>query len=73
MPEMDGLECTRRIREGQTAAPRDIPVIALTGYATEEEQSKFLQQGVDAQISKPIVFETFNQTLIEIINDNTTA
>ncbi|WP_321401683.1 PAS domain S-box protein [Maridesulfovibrio sp.] len=50
MPEMDGLETTKRIRE----QGNDIPIIALTAYAMEGDREKFLSSGMDAYSSKPV-------------------
>jgi signal transduction histidine kinase/ActR/RegA family two-component response regulator len=70
MPDMDGLECTRRIRRGETAAPADIPIIALSGYASAEEQDRFRREGVDIQVAKPIVFQRLNRTISQLIEDH---
>ncbi len=55
MPEMDGVEATRRIRAhtGKDWDP-DIPIIALTAYAQASEHKAFLEAGMDAAISKPL-------------------
>jgi len=68
MPVMDGLECTRRIRNGETGADRDIPVIALTGYAMETDRAKFEAAGIDGQISKPIDYAALELRLEEILD-----
>ena len=52
MPEMDGLEATRRIRAGQARA--DIPIIALTAHAFEEERQRALAAGMNDFLTKPI-------------------
>jgi PAS domain S-box-containing protein len=55
MPEMDGVEATRRIRShgGASYDPR-IPIIALTAYAQLSEHKIFLDAGMDVAISKPL-------------------
>jgi signal transduction histidine kinase/CheY-like chemotaxis protein len=50
LPEMDGYEATRRIKNIR----KDIPVIAQTAYAMLDDQEKILQVGCDDYISKPI-------------------
>ncbi|MBS1138903.1 MAG: hypothetical protein H6R13_356 [Proteobacteria bacterium] len=52
MPEMDGLEATRRIRAGQQRA--DIPIIALTAHALEEERQRATASGMNDFLTKPI-------------------
>ncbi len=55
MPNLDGLEASRRIRawELQTASPR-LPIIALTADALQEDRDKCLAAGMDAYVAKPI-------------------
>lgn len=53
MPELDGLEATRRIRQ-QIDNP-SLPIIAMTAHALEEDRLKCLEAGMDDFISKPIV------------------
>jgi len=53
MPEMDGLEATRRIRSRFTKEERP-QIIAITAYALEDDQQKCLDAGMDDYLSKPI-------------------
>jgi CheY-like chemotaxis protein len=50
MPVMDGLEATRRIR----ALDRNVPIIALTANAFEEDTEKTRAAGMNEHLSKPI-------------------
>ncbi len=52
MPVMDGIEATRTIR--QMPGCEHLPIIAMTAYATKEEQTKVLAAGMNAHVAKPI-------------------
>ena len=55
MPELDGLQTTRRIREMEQSftKPR-IPIIAMTAHAMASDRDNCLQAGMDDYVSKPI-------------------
>jgi CheY-like chemotaxis protein len=67
MPEMDGLEATRRIRAMDRADAKTIPIIALTANAFDEDVQRSMQAGLNAHLSKPIEPETLFETLENII------
>jgi signal transduction histidine kinase/CheY-like chemotaxis protein len=54
MPEMDGLEATRRIRAMDPERCRTMPIIALTANAVSGMREMFLENGFNDFISKPI-------------------
>ncbi|WP_319764024.1 PAS domain S-box protein [Maridesulfovibrio sp.] len=63
MPEMDGLEATKRIRE----QGNDIPIIALTAYAMEGDREKFLNSGMDAYSSKPVKIDELVKVIAKLV------
>jgi CheY-like chemotaxis protein len=56
LPEMDGTEVLRWIREQESL--RDLPVVALTAHAMAGDREKFLAEGFNDYVTKPIVDET---------------
>lgn len=56
MPDMDGLETTRTIREGSEPTA-STPVIALTAHALSSERRALLDQGMDDYLTKPVTEE----------------
>jgi signal transduction histidine kinase/DNA-binding response OmpR family regulator len=56
MPEMDGIEATRRIRALGTPEAKTIPIIAMTANVFREDVENCLEAGMDAHIGKPIDF-----------------
>jgi CheY-like chemotaxis protein len=61
MPEMDGVEATTRIREGQG---ENRPwIIALTANALQGDKEKYLGVGMDDYLSKPIKIEELARAL----------
>lgn len=67
MPEMDGLEATRKIRETDRPDASTVPIIAMTANAFDEDVQRSLQVGMNAHLSKPIEPEKLIQTLEELI------
>ena len=69
MPEMDGLEATRRIRAVDREDAQLIPIIALTANAFDEDVQRSLQAGLNAHLSKPVQPEVLFETLESLIQD----
>jgi CheY-like chemotaxis protein len=67
MPEMDGLEATASIRALDRPDAKEIPIIALTANAFDEDVQRSLQVGMNAHLSKPVEPEHLYRTLEELI------
>jgi PAS domain S-box-containing protein len=67
MPEVDGIEATRRIRlaEGERSAPRT-PIIALTANAFDEDRDACVAAGMDGFLPKPLDRERLEATLATV-------
>jgi CheY-like chemotaxis protein len=57
MPEMDGLEATRRIRTLDVEKAAAIPIVAMTANVFREDVEKCLEAGMNDHIGKPIDFD----------------
>ena len=66
LPDMDGYEVTRRLRESHKELP---PIIALTANVFADPQH-FLDKGIDDAISKPLSLASFNDMLERHFSEN---
>lgn len=67
MPVRNGLDATRAIRELERADAGEIPIIAMTANAFDEDVQISLQAGMDAHLSKPVEPELLYETLDRLI------
>ncbi len=65
MPEMDGYEATRAIRQIEGFQSRRTPIIALTAHAMEGSREASLASGMDDQITKPLTMAALTGKLLE--------
>ena len=68
MPVMDGYEATKKIRAHGDDYTDNIPIIAMTANAFEEDIAMSKQVGMNEHISKPIEVEKFYATIYNFLN-----
>ena len=66
MPEMDGYEATKRIRNLDDARA-DIPIVAMTANVFEEDRQKALESGMNAHVSKPVDMNMLFKVMTQIL------
>jgi CheY-like chemotaxis protein/HPt (histidine-containing phosphotransfer) domain-containing protein len=70
MPEMDGMEATRRIRELPDPVKANIPIIALTANALKGDSERYLAAGMNDYLAKPFdeprLFRVISRNLTEL-------
>ena len=69
MPLLNGLEAAGKIRELDRDDAKNIPIIALTANAFDEDVQKSLEAGMNAHLSKPIEPDALFETLQKMIID----
>lgn len=69
MPEFDGFDATRAIREAEEKTGRHTPIIALTALAMDGDRERCLQAGMDDYISKPYNLQQLRETLARHMGD----
>lgn len=67
MPIMDGYEAAKQIRSLEDRRLADIPIIAMTANAFEEDKKKAIEAGMNAHIAKPIDVEKLLDTLEQVM------
>ena len=67
MPIMNGYEATRRIRALDDPELREIPIIAMTANAFDEDRKAALEAGMNGHIAKPIDVPKLMELLTDIL------
>ncbi len=73
MPRMDGYSATREIRQLDNVKKANIPIIAMTANAFEEDKLKAYEAGLNGHISKPIEIKKILKVLDECLNKHENA
>ncbi len=67
MPEMDGIEATKRIRLREQDGRLHIPIVAMTAHAMPADRQRCLEAGMDDFISKPFRASDLAKTVDQVI------
>jgi hypothetical protein len=67
MPNMDGIEATNRIRTSEINYKPYI--VAMTAYSMKEDKEKFIHQGFDDYIAKPIKADALTAKVIQMVKN----
>lgn len=70
MPEVDGIEATRQIRQQEISTGMHVPIIALTAGAMKQDRDACLEAGMDAYLSKPINPEELLSTVSTVLRSS---
>ena len=68
MPKMDGYKATKCIRRLDDKKKAEIPIIAMTANAFEEDRKKAFDAGMDGHIAKPIDIEKLGAVILSVLN-----
>ncbi|WP_243186837.1 ATP-binding protein [Clostridium muellerianum] len=69
MPNLNGLNATKNIRDMEKTTGNHIPIIAMTAYAMVGDKEKFLSAGMDDYISKPIDYNTLYELIEKFLSN----
>ena len=68
MPNMNGVQATQAIREGENPLGKTIPIIAMTANAFSTDVEECLNAGMDAHLSKPLDINALAQTVQDLLS-----
>ena len=70
MPKMDGYTATREIRTLKDTKKANVPIIAMTANAFDEDRKKAIKAGMNGHIAKPIDVNVILQNLDRFFEKN---
>lgn len=75
MPELDGIETTRRIRAAEREADlgRHVPILALTANSRREDYEECLAAGMDGHLSKPFDRQDLDEAIAKLVQRRSAA
>jgi CheY-like chemotaxis protein len=73
MPEMDGYEATRSVRQIEAIEGRFTPIVALTAHAMAGSRQSSLDAGMNDQLNKPLTLAALTSTLLTWLHPDAAA
>ncbi len=71
MPLMDGIEATVAIRNGRAGDDNtEIPIVALTAFATANSKNDFLRAGMNDYLTKPLEVDSLLKSIMKLLKKN---
>ena len=70
MPNMDGYKATTIIRRLDEPGKKDIPIIAMTANAFEEDRQNALDAGLNEHVAKPVDAAKLFEVLTQVLKQN---
>lgn len=70
MPEMDGLEATRRIRRMDRKDAETVPIFAMSANAFDDDVARSRAAGMNEHLSKPLSFEKAAAVIAQYVRKN---
>ena len=67
MPVMNGYEATRAIRQFENKELAQVPIIAMTANAFQEDKQRALNEGMDGHVAKPLNVKVVMQAMQEAL------
>lgn len=68
MPRLDGMQATRIIRGSSREGVKELPIVAMTADAFDEDVKRTMQAGMDAHLTKPIDIKMLISTLVSLLS-----
>jgi CheY-like chemotaxis protein len=67
MPELDGLEATRQIRQREQTSGLHLPIVALTAHAMKGDRERCLESGMDGYLAKPVRWSELRAVIGQVV------
>jgi CheY-like chemotaxis protein len=64
LPDADGVQCAMQLRKIENSEKKKIPMVAMTGYSSQQDRERFLKKGFDDLLIKPFSSTEFKEMVI---------